>query len=148
MDIKLFRNEENGVYDLRINENGELVTDGGLETSVLISLLTNRRASDTELPDSFNRYGWWADTYRNVNKLIGSKLYQLKQAKNISETLENVRGSIEDSLNWMIGQGISQRNIVAVIRTGIYSADIVISIYRPSGVSEFNFQFAWDDVSQ
>lgn len=144
MDLKLSRNEDN-IFDLSLGSDGDLVTDGGLETSVYISVLTNKRADETEITNSFNRYGWWADTFRDINNTIGSKLYQLKRAKNITDELEKVRLSIQQSLKWLVNDGVSFKNTVKAVRTGTYSADFIINIFKPSGVETFNFDFAWND---
>jgi len=49
--------------DLEV-ENGDLAHDGGLETAVLMSLFTDRRARDDDKlldEEARDKKGWWGD---------------------------------------------------------------------------------------
>lgn len=55
----------NGRGNLALN-GSDLLTDNSIETAVIISLFTDRRAQPSDLiPDgSTDRRGWWADSFR------------------------------------------------------------------------------------
>ena len=76
MDLALSFDNEAGIGDLVI-ENDDLKIDEGLETAVLISLYTDARVSDEELPaEEAQKRGWWGDIYPDIpNDQIGSKLW-------------------------------------------------------------------------
>lgn len=85
--------------------NGDLVIDDGLETAVLMSLFTDRRAEDDdELPDpnSTDKRGWWGDLVSDIdNDKIGSRQWLLERSKTIDEVLENTKLYAEEALQWM-----------------------------------------------
>ena len=87
-DLALIWSAEAGLADLVI-EGGGLMTEEGLRTAVLISLMTDRRARlDDALPsDDGNRRGWWGDVAAEGNDRIGSRLWLLSRAKATTETL-------------------------------------------------------------
>lgn len=87
-------------------DNGDLTIDNGLETAVIISLHSDRRASDDDiLPDdrSNDRRGWWGDQVSDVaDDEVGSKLYLLERSKTTQSTLIETEIYIRDCLQWMI----------------------------------------------
>ncbi len=60
-------------------------TDAGLETAVIISLFTDRRAGENdELPATeTDRRGWWGNTLQDADDEIGSKLWLLCREKQL-----------------------------------------------------------------
>lgn len=76
------------VFGLSIKD-GDLEGDEGLETAVVISLFTDQRVSDDELPvEETSKRGWWADALSEIDQdKIGSKLWLLDRSKRTAETL-------------------------------------------------------------
>lgn len=81
----------------------DLATEGGLHTTVIVSLFTDRRAeSDDENPDgSGDRRGWWA------NPTLGSRLWLLARAKEMPDTLARARTYAIEALQWLIDDGVA-----------------------------------------
>lgn len=102
--------------------NNDLVTDAGLETAVLISLFTDRRADDDdELPDPDNpdRRGWWGDLITDIPEdKIGSKLWLLERSKTTEQTLVDAERFIKESVQWLIDDGVASSIDVIVERQG------------------------------
>lgn len=105
-DIGLFFED-----DCTINislQDGDLVGDGGLETAVLISLFTDERITEDELPGGeISKRGYWGDLFEDDK--IGSKIW-LYDRKSVSlETLTNLEKAAEAALNWLILDGVAKK---------------------------------------
>ncbi|MCB2199644.1 phage GP46 family protein [bacterium] len=113
MDLKLVETAEG--YDLQAT-TGDLAVEEGLQTAILISLLTDAPAGDSDtLPDnSGNRGGWWHDAL--AAEPLGSKLWLLNRAKVSTETADSIQSYIEDALAWMQDEGIVSSIEVTVTR--------------------------------
>ena len=80
---------------------------GDLAAAVLVSLFTDRRASDDFVPTdgTTNRRGWWADAY--TGRPIGSRLWQLERAKRLPDTLLRARDMCVEALQWLLDDEIA-----------------------------------------
>jgi len=97
--------------DLEV-ENGDLAHDGGLETAVLMSLFTDRRARDDDKlldEEARDKKGWWGDLVSPdvEGDQIGSRLYLLSQAKTIEQALILGKEYAKESLQWMIDDKVA-----------------------------------------
>jgi phage gp46-like protein len=135
-DIKLIFDEETG-FDIAI-ENGDLVPEPGLETSVLLSLFLDRRADDDDdLPDSSNdRRGWWADSFPDVDgDMVGSRLWLLSRSKEENDTLIKAKEYAEEAMQWMIEADDPAAKSIEVtashVRPGVLG--LLVQIYKPDG---------------
>jgi phage gp46-like protein len=90
MDLRLSPINSEGVilYDLLMNEFGQLDETAELESAVLVALCSDAVASESDTlptPGSTDLRGWWAD--ENAGAIwpgawpIGSKLWLLKRSK-------------------------------------------------------------------
>lgn len=106
-------------FDWAIKDH-DLAPDDGLETAVILSLFTDRRArQDDPLPDgSEDRRGWWADAYHPAplgappgegNDLIGSRLWLLEREKDTQEVVNRARDYAEEALQWLVEDGIAEQ---------------------------------------
>lgn len=103
-DARLELGEDGG--DL-VLDGDDLERDDGLQTAVLISLMSDAREDDLGATPSglpADSRGWWADTVRDR---FGSKLWTLEREKRTQETLERAREFGVDALQWMIEDGIA-----------------------------------------
>lgn len=119
-----------------------------LETAVIISLFTDRRAEPDEIiPDgSGDARGWWGDTGRA--RPLGSKLWLLERAKQTEDTRHRAFDYITDALAWLIEDGVAATVDVLVQwqRPGLLASQVTIT--EPSGrTSVFNYHWAWKAVS-
>lgn len=94
-----------GVADLVIDATGDLVLDDGLTTAITVSLGTDRLALATDdIPDGTDdRRGWWADAYSD--EPIGSRLWLLSRAKNVSGINNRVIDFDIEALQWLVDAG-------------------------------------------
>jgi phage gp46-like protein len=118
--------------------------DPGLETSILISLFSDRRADDQDtLPDnSGDKRGWWGDTEQLK---VGSKLWLLHRSSLTPDVPGVVTQYIEDALQWMIDDGVIKGVDVEVVREDAYTLSTTIGVQQPDGQEKFyKYSFNWN----
>lgn len=127
------------IYDIAAGDFS-LETDGGLETAVILSLMTWCRA-DAEDPvrDPRELKGWWADTdaFSDVaGDKFGSKLWICMTMPATQATLELARRYTSEALQWMLEDGIASEITVEMeIQTNLHGQKILagrVGIQRPS----------------
>lgn len=97
--------------------NGDLAVDEGLESAVLLSLFTDRRAR--ELPaGELDPRGWWPDS---PDDRWGSLLWTLTRGKLTRETVERARAYCREALAWAVEDGILER-----VEVGVTSSDTLL----------------------
>jgi len=146
MDVALIlKNAEPLIFDLNM-KNQDLEQDGGLRTAVIISLFTNKRVTEEELPPGeVSKEGWWGDLFPDIdNDKIGSKLWLLSREKATTETLNKAREFAKDSLLWLTEDGIAET--VSVDAEWVSTGVLGLSVYgtRPQNKSTFKFDFVWN----
>lgn len=117
-----------------------------LPRAVLISLFTWRRANpDDELP-STNKFGWWGDTYpQSTNDRIGSRLWLLSREKLTTETVLRAKEYAEESLQWLIDDGVAAAVQVQAERQELDRLALGVKIVRGDGTSlNIRFSSVWD----
>ena len=150
-DIKIIWDNDTFEGDIEYN-NGDLTRELGLETAVLMSLFTDRRASiDDELPDSNSddRKGWWGDqVVVEEGDQIGSKLWLLSRGKTDQDTMIKAEGYAKEALQWLLDDEVSAKNEVTVERLnrpdGSATLALGIKIYQKDGnVIAMKFDDLW-----
>lgn len=172
-DLALVWNADALAADLLL-ANGQLATDDGMRTAILISLFSDARAADDEtLPEQGgDRRGWWGDAYardarpdagtaRDVNR-IGSLLWLLSRSKITTRVLVQAQQACEEALAWLVRDGIASavRVVIEVlVRPGQQAASssaavgrqatpdlmaIAVEIDRPGGPNRQRHDFTWE----
>lgn len=149
-DIGLTWDSQNGAADFSIEDN-DLVTDNGLQTAVLLSLFTDRRAESGDiLPDNeTDRRGWWADAHPVIEgDRFGSRLWLLARSKESQTVLNRAKEYAQESLQWLVDDKVADKVVVSaeVPRTGVLG--LVVQVYRPTvDPVTFRFNYAWESES-
>ena len=133
----------NGAADL-VMIDGDLASDAGMRTAVLLSLFTDRRAEPDDKPpsgDPNDRRGWWADEFAPVEgDRIGSRLWLLDRSKRTDETGRLAEEYSREALAWML-----EDRVVASIDVEIEMTEkallIGVTLGRP-GRDPVAFKFA------
>ncbi len=134
-------------FDLEI-ENGDLKFDEGLETAISISLFSDRRVTDEELPElAESKRGWWGDLFPELEgDKIGSRLWTLMREKRLVETLRRAEDYAKEALKWLLDDGI----VESIVVTAEFDGEPIegrlfmqIDITRPPG-RESRYQVIWD----
>ena len=142
-DFKLF-NQSGYFYDFNIEESGNVTKGSEVESAVIISIFTDRRADDIDEVLDGNYKGWWGDTYQQTK--IGSRLWTLKRKKATIQTLILAREILEECLQWLVDDGVAKK--VEVFNewssVNIGRMNMLIKVYKPDGDElEFKFNEKW-----
>lgn len=142
-DIGLFLKDN--CFDLRIFE-GDLEADNGLETAVAISLFTDKRVTEDELPDlETEKRGWWGDMFSEVDQdQIGSRIWTTSRSKVTQETLRRFEELCEEALEWMKEDGLADEIIVKSEYNEDKQMITTIEITRPNE-DVARFSVLWDE---
>ncbi len=101
-------------YDLAIGEDGDFEKINSFDTAITLSIFCERRASVTEVPESFRRRGWIGSQNQPVE--YGSKLWLLHQSRLINKTVNQARDYLNQCLSWLVTFGYLESIEVNVVR--------------------------------
>ena len=134
-DIKIIYDNDLAVGDFNFL-NGDLEREEGFETSVLISLYTDARASeDDNVDDPNDLRGWVGDLLPSNDDSIGSKLWLLDRSKATQENANKAKQYVQQALNWMIEDGVASKIDVVTSIVGYEETKklvLNITIYKDS----------------
>jgi len=142
-DIGIFLLEDNS-FDL-VLESGDLKGDLGLETSVTISLFTDGRASDAELPQGqISKRGWWGDMFPTIDRdQIGSRLWTLEREKRTEEVLRKFEDFSATALEWLKEDGVASAISTEAVYNEFKHLILTVIITKPDGRNS-KFIALWD----
>ncbi len=137
---------DSGSADLAIVDD-DLLADDGLETAVLISLFTDRRAEPGDaLPTTENDLrGWWGDEFLDVDgDHVGSRLWLLSRSTRRPDVLRDAEAYEREALGWMIEDGVTDELEATAAAQGA-ALMLAITIPRPErDPVTFKYALAWD----
>lgn len=126
-------------YDLELDE--------GLETAVVISLFTDRRADEGDVLPGLgdDRRGWWGDAFPVVaGDQIGSKLWLLAREKQTPAALGRAEQYAREALAWLVEDQVASR--VDVVASAPFTGTLwlTVTITRPKARPvQYRFSKAW-----
>lgn len=147
MDVALVPTEEG--IDIQLNsDESDLLNEPGLETAVIISIFSERRVTEEELPDGeTDKRGWWGDLLSDVQgDQIGSKLWTKRRAKATIANKLAIKEALRNCLLWMIEDGLASSVEVDASFPKPSEILLKVDIQRPSGKNE-RYALVWDGQS-
>ena len=124
--------------DIKV-ESGDLLSDDGLITAVILSLFVDARADVSQLPFGENgQRGYWAD---NEQDRHGSLLWLLGREKVTDEIVARAQAYAKDALMWLCDDGIAGGLDVKASRQGIYAIGLKVQILQGNNRE---YQYLWD----
>ena len=142
-DLALEWDPVNGVADL-VMLDGDIASDRGLVTAMLLSLVLDRRAESDDVPpsgDARDRRGWWADQFAEVPEdRIGSRLWLLARSKLTRDTAQRAEEYVHEALAWMLEDRVATE-IGVQVELGPKAMLIAITPQRP-GRDPVTYRFA------
>lgn len=109
IDIALSQNEF-GIWDISLDENGDLKGTNSFDTAILMTLYCERRADESEIADVSQRRGWWGNILSKISGFeIGSKLWLLNQARNTQDNLNYGITYLQTAFNWFVTSGYAKK---------------------------------------
>ena len=123
---------------------GDLALDDGLNTAILISLFTDRRAeAHDELPDpGESRRGWWGDGLGNDKDQIGSRLWLLVRRKQTPETRRLFEDFTREALAWLVRDGLAEKTDISAAWGAMGILIITIVVHRPGEARKY--EYTWN----
>lgn len=143
-EIALAWDREGLTADWQRLPKGDLVTGPPLVTLVFVSLFTGRRASDDDAlpPGETDRRGWWGELLDD--QPVGSRLWLLRRAKRLPETLRLAQDYCREALAWMIEAGLAARITVTASWHGRSQIRASILLHRADGTARsVTADWAW-----
>lgn len=149
MDIAIVFDGPNARGDWQMN-GADLLSGADLQSAVMVSLFTDAWAgTDFSPPDGArDNRGWWADTY--TGDPIGSRLWTLARATKTTATLNLAQKYAENSLQWLIDDGLAASVVVNAAWQSQQAAMLAlrITITEPSGQkSVLNYGLPWSEIA-
>jgi phage gp46-like protein len=112
IDIKMRKNDS-GIYDFSFAD-GDFITVEGFDTAIQISILGERRASESEVMQPQKRRGWWGNEASEIVGFeIGSKLWLLSQARLIQDTINMSVDYGKQCLQWLVDDKYFDKIVVS-----------------------------------
>lgn len=127
---------------------GDLSQADVLVRAVLISLFTWRRAKPDDITEG-EKMGWWGDGVEPpaVNDRIGSRLWLLRRAKLVPQTINAAREYAQEALAWLVEDGAAVRVDVTAERFGVDGLALQVVVYRTAGDKvALRFDNAWEKI--
>lgn len=131
-----YEQDDEGIFDLIIDEDqADFETTDGLESAIVVSVFSDRRAYKDEVGDPMRRRGWIGDLVSEVpGDMHGSGLWLYEQSRLTQEVVTGVRQEAEQCLEWMI-----QEDLVLSVSAAVASDPVkrqlrlVITTSSPTG---------------
>jgi len=130
----------------------DIAGDDGLETSVIISLFSDARAT----PDMFEAIdndgdlrGFWGDV-TSPDDSTGSLLWTMKRSKQLTRTLALARGYCQTALKWLIDDKVADRVDVRTSYLAPASGVMIIEVdvYRPGSANPVQYRYGYEWSAQ
>lgn len=141
-DVRMILGADN-IYDLELDEQGDLSNGDFFDTSLTYALLGERRASPSEVPQSQLRRGWIGN--QNSDFENGSKLWLFEQARKTQTTLNGLTTAAFNGVSYFIEDGLVQNIEVNSVFTNDGAAIEVVVIRFDSEVDRRFFKL-WDNT--
>jgi phage gp46-like protein len=135
-DVVLQKNEDD-YFDIVIDEQGDILTDNFLDTSLLRSIYAERRASESEMLVPEQRRGWIGNVEKDFED--GSKVWLFEQARLDLQTINGIKSEIENGLEWLLDDEVAIDFEVDVIVTDNLTLTANIKIQRSSSKVDNQF---------
>ncbi len=118
IDFK-FKQDEFGNWDINF-AGGDIETTQGLDSAIYLSILSENRASASQIKDARLRRGHFTNEFNNIqNSEVGSLVwYYSGQVVNTQSNASLIQDAIADSLSWILDQGIASDLEVSVEKKG------------------------------
>lgn len=146
IDIKMPQDSD-GLWDINLDENGDLEGDDSFNTTIECSITWYKRASADEITNPRDRRGWIGDTIADIPGFeTGSKLWLFSQARNTDNTLNGTQRAVEEALIWMVEQDLIKNVAVTNFYTDPSTIDADIIIQTLSGDTQSYLFTAWKNT--
>lgn len=142
VDFALVRCSD-GIYDLGDGDDGDMLACYGYETSIRMSVLSDRKATSSEVADELRR-GGWAGNENNEDKAfeLGSVLWTKYQSRKTEIDKNEAVAIVKEALSHFVPDRAKQVNVTGNLTTN--GIEITAVILRYSGEVDTVLFELWD----
>ncbi len=145
-DLKLALQGDGQTYDLVIGDNGDFEGEEGLDTTLIVSVLSDARASASEVAIPAQRGGWLGNlVFPRENSQLGSLLWLIEQRRRTTGNLNIAVDQVQKALQWLVDDGIAKEVTVSGELAALGGA-ISISAISSSGITENLYLPLWKET--
>ncbi len=135
-----------GLYDLVIS-NGQFEEVDGLETTLLLSLLTDARVDASIVESASQRRGWVGDIFTaDTGRQIGSKLWRFDQGRLTQQILNGFGLEADDALAFLVEDSIARSVSTDVERIDTRQINVNILITTNQGRNQ-QYSILWRNTN-
>jgi phage gp46-like protein len=139
-----------GTLQADISMDGtDLLVDREIESNIINSLFSDRRANTDDYVEGDDRRGWWADSFSEIPRdKHGSRLWLLNRAKQTTQTLALAKIYCLEALKWLVDDKVAKSVQVETEYVRQFVMGISINVTRPDGtVLRFGkYDYAWSQI--
>ena len=134
-----------GIYDIQIYFDGDIKTKDSFDAYIIVALLSDARADESEVPRPELRRGWIVNEHTPDFEL-GSKVWLYEQRRLTRATINGLQDVAQDALQSMVDEGlaVSIRSVEAVVTTT--GVSLVIEILRDNDQVEKRHFDLWQNT--
>lgn len=133
-DLAVVVDNLTGQRDIGIGKDGDLLSVSGFETSLDLSLLTNRRASSSEVTQTQYRRGWIGDLVSAASRLVGSTLWIYEQRRLDAQVLRAIEDTARNALKWMLEDEAVSNIQVTAEQVSAHSVRLEVDLFIGNNV--------------
>lgn len=134
---------DDGYFDLVIDGNGDFLNGDFFDSSIEYAILGERRASESEVPQSSLRRGWIGNEEKDFEN--GSKIWLFEQERITRTVLNGLKDAALDSLNYLITDELVQ-DITAEITVVSRIVILTLTIQRFQSKVEKRYFTLWENT--
>lgn len=134
-----------GIYDIKIGFDGDIETEDSFDTYIIVALLTDQRANESEVPQPQNRRGWIGNEHTPGFEM-GSKLWLFEQRRLSRTTINGLEDAAVDALQSMVEEDLAVAVRSADVRLSSTGAFLEIDILRSQNQVEKRFFDLWQNT--
>lgn len=140
-DLQFAKNSD-GLFDL-VLEGQQFTEVDGLETAILVSLLTDARVPESVVKTPSRRRGWVGNIQTSdTGRQLGSRLWTFEQARITQGTLNDMSVAAEEALAWMVQDFVAKSVSASAVQIDTRTVNIIILIVTIEG-KEKQYSVLW-----
>lgn len=144
IDVVLTKNAD-GIFDISIDEEGDIETADAFDTLILMSLFCERRASSSEVLESQRRRGWIGNE-STPGFEIGSKLWLFEQSRINRNTLNGITTAADEALQAELVDDNIADSVTSSATLSNGTITLITIITRPNSKVEKRFFPLWENT--
>lgn len=126
--------------------DGDLKATDSFDTAINMTLYEERRADESEQPVNSLRRGWWGNELSDEDGFeIGSKLWQLYQARATENTNNRAVTTLQQAFAWFVEDGHAT-NIIVTSELKGNSIEPTVTILRSNNVVDSRSFKLWENT--